>query len=170
MASWQEAFRAFRAKPQRTPCSAEALRNRVERGNSLPSINAVVDIYNAVSVAYAVPVGGEDIDAYVGTPHLTFATGQETFDTTKDGTPAVEHPEVGEVVWRDDKGVTCRRWNWRQGPRTRITEATRNMWFVIERLEPMLIDKLVEAGDVLASDSSRLAPRARIESRLLQAQ
>jgi DNA/RNA-binding domain of Phe-tRNA-synthetase-like protein len=169
LSSWQDAFRAFGAKPQRTPCSAEALRKRIERGGMLPPINAVVDIYNAVSVAYAVPVGGENIDTYVGTPHLTFATGHETFETAKDGAPTVEHPDAGEVIWRDDRGVTCRRWNWRQGPRTRITETTRSMWFVIERLEPMPIDKLVEAGDVLARDIRRLARGARIESQLLQA-
>lgn len=35
--------------------------------------------------------------------------------------PAVEHPRPGEVIWRDDAGVTCRQWNWRQCTRTRIT-------------------------------------------------
>ncbi len=165
LASWQDAYRAFGAKPQRTPSSAEALR---KRGASLPSINAVVDLYNALSIANAVPVGGEDIDAYVGLPFLTLATGDEPFETTKDGAPAIEHPEPGEVVWRDDKGITCRRWNWRQGPRTRITEASRNMWFVIERLEPMPIEMLMKAGDELARDLKKLAPDAVIASQLLQ--
>ncbi len=165
LAAWQEAYRAFGAKPQRTPSSAEALR---KRGASLPSINAVVDLYNALSIANAVPVGGEDIDAYVGLPFLTLATGDEPFATTKDGAPAIEHPEPGEVVWRDDKGITCRRWNWRQGPRTRITEATRNMWFILERLEPMPIEMLVKSGEELARDLKRLAPDAVIASQLLQ--
>lgn len=165
LTSWQEAYRAFGAKPQRTPCSAEALR---KRGASLPSINAVVDLYNAISIAYSVPVGGEDIDAYAGLPFLTLAKGDEPFETTKGGAPATEHPEPGEVIWRDDKGVTCRRWNWRQGPRTRITEATRNMWFVIERLEPMPIELLIKAGDELAEGLKRLAPDAVVTSQLLK--
>lgn len=165
LASWQDAYRAFGAKPQRTPSSAEALRRR---GASLPSINAVVDIYNVISIAYAVPVGGEDIDAYAGNPLLTLAKGDEPFETVKDGAAAIEHPEPGEVVWRDEKGVTCRRWNWRQGPRTRITEASRHMWFVIERLEPMPMEMLLKAGDELAQGLKKLAPDATVETQLLQ--
>lgn len=78
LASWQGAYRAFGAKPQRTPSSAEALR---KRSASLPSINAVVDFCNAISIAHAVPVGGEDVDAYVGLPFLTVAKGDEPFET-----------------------------------------------------------------------------------------
>jgi DNA/RNA-binding domain of Phe-tRNA-synthetase-like protein len=164
LSAWQDAFRAFGAKPQRTPCSAEALRKR----GTVPSVNAVVDLYNAVSLAFAVPVGGEDIDRYVGTPSLTIAQGDEAFETMKDAKPAVEHPERGEVVWRDKQGVTCRRWNWRQGPRTRIEVGTKTMWFVLERLEPMPLDALVRAGDALCADLARLSPSVRISQRLFQ--
>jgi DNA/RNA-binding domain of Phe-tRNA-synthetase-like protein len=169
LAAWQDAYRAFGAKPQRTPCSAEALRKRAAKEGSMSSINAIVDLYNAVSIAYAVPVGGEDIAAYVGAPTLTVATGEEPFETMKDGAPAIEHAEKGEVIWRDGLGVTCRRWNWRQGPRTRITETTRDMWFGIERLDPMPIEALHQAGKALANGITRLAPEARISSTLLTA-
>lgn len=167
LAAWQDAYRAFGAKPQRTPCSAEALRKRAAKDGAMASINAVVDLYNAASIAYAIPVGGEDIAAYAGNPLLTIATGDEPFETMKDGAPAIEHADKGEVVWRDDKGVTCRRWNWRQGPRTRITEETRDMWFVIERLDPMPIEALHEAGEALANGLLRLSPEARITTTLL---
>ena len=50
MAGWAEIFKRFGAKPQRTPCSADALRKRVLRDGSLPSIDPVVDLYNAVSI------------------------------------------------------------------------------------------------------------------------
>ena len=56
--AWADVFRRFGAKPQRTPCSAEALRKRVVRDGSLPRVNPVVDLYNAVSLRFAVPVGG----------------------------------------------------------------------------------------------------------------
>eukprot|EP01037_Dinobryon_pediforme_P006643 gene6643-6712_t len=137
MAAWQEAYRAFGAKPNRTPCSAEALRKRALRDGALPAINAVVDLYNAASVGFAVPVGGEDLRSYRGVPRLLRATGLEVFETVKEGQPAQEHPENGEVVWADEAGVTCRRWNWRQGTRTRVTLDTTDVWFVIERLAPM---------------------------------
>lgn len=58
LSAWAEVFRSFGAKPQRTPCSAEALRKRVLRDGNLPSIDPVVDLYNAISIEYAIPVGG----------------------------------------------------------------------------------------------------------------
>lgn len=111
LAAWGDLFRKFGAKPQRTPCSAEALRKRVARDGNLPAIDPVVDLYNAISIRYAIPVGGENLCAYEGLPRLVVADGSEQFDTMKGGEPAHESPEPGEVVWRDDKGVTCRRWN-----------------------------------------------------------
>jgi DNA/RNA-binding domain of Phe-tRNA-synthetase-like protein len=142
LASWREAYKAFGAKPQRTPCSAEALWRRLQRDGTLASINAIVDLYNAVSVTYAVPVGGEDLSAYAGPPRLVRAVGNESFETTRDGQSTLEMVEAGEVVWRDDEGVTCRRWNWRQTPRTRICD-TRNIEVY---------------GGILLSARSRLAP------------
>ena len=85
--AWADVFRQFGAKPQRTPCSAEALRRRVLRDGNLPSIDPVVDLYNAISLEYAIPVGGENAEAYVGSPRLVVADGSEPFDTTKEGQP-----------------------------------------------------------------------------------
>jgi DNA/RNA-binding domain of Phe-tRNA-synthetase-like protein len=167
--AWAAVFRRFGAKPQRTPCSAEALRKRVLRDGSLPRVNPVVDLYNAVSLRFAVPVGGEDLDAYVGRPLLTIAAGAEVFDTTKDGAPATESPDAGEVVWRDDRGVTCRRWNWRQGVRTRLTDDARRMWFILESLGPMPIEALHDAGAALVDGLRAMMPQSRIETALLTA-
>ena len=147
--AWREAYRGFGAKPQRTPCSAEALRKRSERDGTVPAANAVVDLYNAISLRFAIPVGGEDASSYVGSPQLVRATGAESFDTMADGQPKLETVEAGEVVWRDNLGATCRRWNWRQGTRTRITEASTSLWFVLERLEPMPTEALLTAGKEL---------------------
>jgi DNA/RNA-binding domain of Phe-tRNA-synthetase-like protein len=144
--AWRDVYRAFGAKPQRTPCSAEALRKRAARGE-VPSINRLVDAYNAVSIRFAVPIGGEDCAPLAGTVRLVRATGDEPFDTVKDGAPAVESPEPGEVIWRDDVAVTCRRWNWRQGRRTALTDATTSAFFLLEGLD---ID-LRPAADLLAT-------------------
>ncbi|XRQ07181.1 B3/4 domain-containing protein [Actinomadura welshii] len=162
--AWRAAYRAFGAKPQRTRPSVDAL---LRRADALPSINKVVDAYNAVSVEYALPIGGEDLDAYRGPARLVRATGEEPFDVVSGGEPAVEHPAAGEVVWRDDAGVTCRRWNWRQCVRTRLTETTKNGLFLLERLEPYPLDRLAEAGDRLAGRLRAIAPDVRIESRLI---
>ncbi|WP_242883053.1 B3/B4 domain-containing protein [Actinomadura litoris] len=162
--AWREAYRAFGAKPQRTRPSVDAL---LRRADALPSINRVVDAYNAVSVEYALPIGGEDLDAYRGPARLVRATGDEPFDVITSGEPAVEHPSPGEVVWRDDEGVTCRRWNWRQCVRTRLTENTKNGLFLLERLEPYSLDRLAEAGEELATRLRAISPGAQIQSRLI---
>ena len=168
LAAWAQAFQKFGAKPQRTPCSAEALRKRFLRDGALPRVNPVVDLYNAISLRYAIPVGGENLDAYAGEPRLTIADGTEAFDTMKDGAPAVEAPDKGEVVWRDDQGVTCRRWNWRQGVRTRLNADARRMWFILESLAPMPIEALQEASDKLVAGLRALSPQAQIEARLIK--
>ena len=87
-------------------------------------MNRLTDLYNAVSVLHQIPLGGEDLTRYAGPPRLIRATGAEPFDTVADGATVVEHPEPGEVVWCDDAGVTCRRWNWRQARRTQLRDDT----------------------------------------------
>lgn len=163
LASWGEVYSRFGAKPNRTPCSAAALRQRVMKNGTMPSINPVVDLYNAVSIRFALPVGGENLDAYVGAPHLTVADGTEPFETVANGEPVTENPLRGEVVWRDESGVTCRRWNWRQGLRTRLAPGNPRMWFVLEALGTMPDDALTAAADMLAEGLSSLLPGCRME-------
>lgn len=163
--SWRDAYRRFGAKPKRTRPSVEALLRRAPDG--LPEINRIVDVYNAVSVRHVLPIGGEDLSGYRGPARLTRAGGDEPFDTVADGVDTIEYPEIGEVVWRDDAGATCRRWNWRQGVRTRLTERTRDALFILERLAPMTRDELRAAGDELAGLLAAACPVARIASRLI---
>ncbi|ASQ12614.1 hypothetical protein GOB07_30915 [Sinorhizobium meliloti] len=155
---WADAYTRFGAKPNRTPCSAQALRKRVLKDGMIPSINPIVDLYNAVSLKYAIPVGGENYDAYAGRPLLTVADGREPFETVMNGEVVMENPLPGEVIWRDDAGVTCRRWNWRQGTRTRLEATDRRMWFVLESLETMPEGALAEASDMLVEGLNTLMP------------
>jgi DNA/RNA-binding domain of Phe-tRNA-synthetase-like protein len=165
VAAWRDAFRAFGAKPQRTRPSVEALLRRLPHG--LPRIDRLTDTYNAVSVAHVLPVGGEDLDCYKGSLHLTRAAGDEPFETTADGRAVIDHPEVGEVVWRDDAGVTCRRWNWRQCTRTRLTHATRRAVFVLDALGPMTDEALEAAAQALGDALSVTSPDAELAVRRL---
>ncbi|MEV6038557.1 phenylalanine--tRNA ligase beta subunit-related protein [Nonomuraea sp. NPDC052116] len=155
--AWKDAYRAFGAKPQRTRPSVDALTRRMP----LPEINRAVDAYNSISVKHALPIGGEDLDHYAGPARLLRAAGDEASEE------ALGTPEPGEVIWRDDVGVTCRRWNWRQVARTRLTEETTNAIFLLERLEPMSLEELKEAGEELADLLSELSPEVRIASRLV---
>lgn len=148
VAAWREAYRAFGAKPQRTRNSLEALLRRAPGG--LPRVNRLTDLYNAISVLHQIPLGGEDLDRYAGPPRLLRAAGSEPFDTVADGLAVIEHPDPGEVVWGDDAGVTCRRWNWRQGRRTQLTDETTSALFILDALDPFTDDQLSAAADDLA--------------------
>jgi len=162
MAAWREIYTAFGSKPSRTRNSAEALAKRALSESGLPRINLLVDLYNAISVAHLIPVGGEDVDRIQGGMRLVRATGDEDFVTVAAGEEAVEHPDAGEVVWRDGAGVTCRRWNWRQGPRTRLTEETRSGIFLLESLAPMSVAEVERAGAELAELLQKFSPGADI--------
>lgn len=164
VSAWRDAYRAFGAKAQRTPCSAEALLKRVVDGEDLPAINRLVDLYNAVSVEFALPVGGEDLARIAGASRLTIATGTEPFDSFRSRESVVEHPAAGEVVWIDDEGVTCRRWNWRQCARTRLTERSTDAFFVLERLEPLPLPTLARAAGTLMRGIRQLGRPAELES------
>ncbi|WP_326843795.1 phenylalanine--tRNA ligase beta subunit-related protein [Streptomyces sp. NBC_01558] len=162
MAAWRETYTAFGSKPSRTRNSAEALAKRALSDAGLPRINVLVDVYNAISVAHLIPVGGEDTDHIRGAMRLVRATGDEDFVTVAGGEETVEHPDAGEVVWRDDTGVTCRRWNWRQGPRTRLTERSASVVFLLEGLAPMPVADVESAGAELAELLAKFSPGARI--------
>ncbi len=165
VAAWREAYRAFGAKPQRTRHSLEALLRRTASG--LPRVNGLTDVYNAISVLHQVPIGGEDLDRYAGPPRLVRATGAEPFDTVAGGTVVTEHPDAGEVVWCDDAGVTCRRWNWRQAVRTRLEDHTTTALFILDALAPMTDDQLTAAADDLVSHLRRLGADVLVARRLL---
>ena len=164
VAAWREAYRAFGAKPQRTRNSLEALLRRTAYG--LPRVNRLTDLYNAVSVLHQIPLGGEDLTRYTGSPRLVRATGQEPFDTVADGITVTEHPDPGEVVWCDDAGVTCRRWNWRQARRTQLSEDTTAALFILDALGPMTDEALHAAADDLTAHLARLGPDVQVARRL----
>lgn len=167
IAAWREALLGFGVKPRVARSSVEALVRRVDAG--LPRIDRLTDLYNAVSVEHLVPVGGENLDRYVGPPRLVRAVGDEPFDTVADGQPVTVTADPGEVVWRDDLGVTCRRWNWRQCVRTRLDASTSSILFILDGLAPMSTDALETAGAALVDALTSDTPGASATTRLLGA-
>jgi DNA/RNA-binding domain of Phe-tRNA-synthetase-like protein len=165
IAAWHDAYRAFGAKPQRTRNSLEALTRRA--GAGLPRVNRLTDLYNAVSVRHQVPLGGEDLSRYRGSPRLLRAVGSEAFETMVEGETAIEHPVPGEVVWCDAEGVTCRRWNWRQGRRTQVTPDTTSALLILDALAPLSDDALSVAADDLIGRLQTLGADVRIATRLI---
>ncbi|MEK7447258.1 MAG: phenylalanine--tRNA ligase beta subunit-related protein, partial [Patescibacteria group bacterium] len=126
--AWRKVYKDFGAKKYRT--SIEALVKRSINDDLLGSINNLVDLYNYISLKYILPLGGEDLDKVEGDIVLALADGTERFIPIF--SEEVEHPKPGEVVYKDDQDVMCRRWNWREAEKTKLTEDTTNAVFVTE--------------------------------------
>lgn len=145
---WREAYSRFKTK-KGARSSIEALLKRVAKGNSIGTINPLVDIYNAISLKYGLPCGGEDTDKFVGDVRLTKAMGNEEFITY--GSDLSEPPYQGEIVYKDDKGAICRCFNYRECVRTCLEEDTVNAFMVIETVDQKSMERLNEAIEEMAS-------------------
>lgn len=126
--AWRKVYKDFGAEKYRS--SVEAMVKRTTKGDKLVSINSLVDLYNFISLKYILPLGGEDLDNVEGDIVLVLADGTERFIPLF--STEIEHPKIGEVVYKDDKDVMCRRWNWREADKTKLTEETQNAVFVTE--------------------------------------
>jgi DNA/RNA-binding domain of Phe-tRNA-synthetase-like protein len=133
--SWREAYRSFGAKPSEFRSSIEAMLRRVLRNDSLPAINALVDIGNVVSLRYLVPVGGHAIDVVEENIELRLASGGEDFIPF--GSDELEHPLPGEIIFAEGNTVLTRRWTWRQANHTLTLPQTRAIEFNVDGLPPV---------------------------------
>lgn len=134
VAPWRAAYQRFGVKPSKTRSSIETLL-RSAKADRLRSINPLVDLYNVVSLRHRLPCGGEDVDRLAGDLRLTRASGDEPF--TPLGGSENDPPPPGAVIYRDDLGVVCSCWNWREADRTKLTDATTDAILVIEALPPV---------------------------------
>lgn len=142
---WSEAHRQFGSNPNKFPPAHVALIKRVQKpGAHLPFVNKIVSIMNIHSIKDVIPVGGDDVERAGQCLELCYATGQETF-VPLDSPETAEHPSPGEIIYAaaDSGKVMCRRWNWRNGYETRITEETQVM--------VMNVDGLGEGSDSRAA-------------------
>ncbi|MFF4258716.1 B3/4 domain-containing protein [Streptomyces sp. NPDC001663] len=131
--SWHTAYRSFGTNPRRIRPSVDALGRRLAKKGTLPRINPAVDSYNAVSVRHGLPAGAFDLNHVTGDVDIRHADGTEAF--TPLGEPdTVENPKPGEIIYTDTTGVLTRHWNHRDAHRTRVTEDSTHVAFVIETL------------------------------------
>jgi DNA/RNA-binding domain of Phe-tRNA-synthetase-like protein len=131
LAAWRRAFRAFGVDPTAYRSAAEALLRRLTKQGSIPSINALVDIGNLVSIRYELPVAVFDQRSMTGGTTVRFAAGNESF--TDLGSGQLESPENGEVVFVDDAGlVSARRWCWRQSAQSASGPSTTEILVTVE--------------------------------------
>lgn len=144
---WREAYRQFKTK-KGARCSIENLLKRVLKGNPVGSITPSVDVYNAISLKYALPVGGEDLDALAGDLRLGITEGGDPFLPIGEDEDDPTLP--GELCYRDDEGAVCRCWNWRDGQRTALADSSANAILVMECADPARTGDLNDALDEFA--------------------
>jgi DNA/RNA-binding domain of Phe-tRNA-synthetase-like protein len=159
--AWHTAYRSFGTNPRRVRPSVDALGRRLAKKGTLPRINPAVDSYNAVSVRHGLPAGAFDLDHVTGDIDIRHADGTESF--TPLGEPGtVENPRPGEIVYADATGVLTRHWNHRDAHRTRVTEDSTHVAFVLETLHATRDADLLkraadELQDLLAGHTERTA-------------
>jgi DNA/RNA-binding domain of Phe-tRNA-synthetase-like protein len=130
--AWRRAFAQMGLKPTQYRCASESLLRRFRREGSLPRLHPLVDLCNAVSMAYAVPVAVFDAAAVTGPLEVRYATGDETYLTFAGDT---EHPAPGEVIFADQAGQAhARRWTNRQSGRSAARDTTSAALIVAEAL------------------------------------
>jgi DNA/RNA-binding domain of Phe-tRNA-synthetase-like protein len=127
VAAWRTAYRAFGVKKTSYRSSVERLVKRVLAGEGLPRVNALVDLYNMVSLDEVLCLGCDDLDRVEGDLAFRFSRQDDSFIDmgAAPGEDPNDPPKPGEVVFADERKVLCRRWNWRQDARTAVTPATR---------------------------------------------
>ena len=59
--AWRRAFSRMGLRPTQYRCAAEALQRRYRKEGSLPSLHPLIDLCNAASLAFAIPVAVFDV-------------------------------------------------------------------------------------------------------------
>jgi len=147
---WSDAHIKFGSNPNKYPPSIKSLLKRIQSGSGFPFINSVVALFNYISIKYLIPCGGDDTSKIEGNLHLGFSNGNESFIPL--GSTEQEKPLQGEVIYYDDKtlNVMCRRWNWRNGDFTKITEHTKQLVINIDGIGSVSHSLISSARDELA--------------------
>ncbi len=148
IASWRAAFKAQGINPKDFRCSVEAMARRALKGQQLPSINALVDIGNILSLRHLLPMGGHAIDHAVQGYCLRPASGREDF--VPFGSDQVEHPDPGEIIYAEGDTVLTRRWSWRQANHSLTLPETTAIQFNLDGLPPVTRTGLAAIGAELA--------------------
>lgn len=143
---YRNAMQAVDINPNRFPCSIEAMLKRVQKGNSLPSVNAIVDLNNYISIKYTLPMGSHDIDALTGDIYVRFSKDNDAFLPL--GEEEEELLSAGELVYSDDVRIRTRKWIHRQSDIGKINPESKNIFFPIDGFNANK-DKILAASDEL---------------------
>lgn len=144
---YREAFRALNINPNKYLCSIEALFTRIAKGKGMPHINPVVDLGNAISLKYTLPMGAHDLGHTSEDIQIRLAQPGDTF--LPFGGDTEESPDMGEVVYAVGQQVRTRRWTWRQSEHGKITSNSTDIFFPIDGFTDINRNQVLVARDEL---------------------
>ena len=151
---YREALRKMNINPNKFPCSVEALTNRVVKGGSPPDINPIVNLVNAFSLKYTLPMGAHDLSAAPGNIEVRFSRDNDRF--TPFGQDESESPDQDELVYARGSDIKTRKWIWRQSDLGKVTADSRNIFIPIDGLFNNNYDSVIAARDELATTIEKL--------------
>lgn len=146
---YRDAFKELGINPNKFMSSIEAMLTRTSKGKGIPNISPIVDLGNAVSLKYMVPLGAHDIDTLDGDIEVRFSKEGDSFIPL--GTEETEILEDGELIYSAGDNVRTRRWIWRQSEQGKITNESKNIFFPIDGFTNKNYDSVMSARDELAS-------------------
>lgn len=151
---YREAFRALGINPNKYLCSIEALFTRIAKGKGMPHINPIVDLGNAVSLKYTLPMGAHDLGGSSEDICIRLSQPGDTF--LPFGGEAEETPDSGEVVYAVGHQVRTRRWTWRQSEHGKITPESADIFFPIDGFTDHNREQVLAARNVLQALVKRI--------------
>jgi len=149
VSAWRRAYTQMGLKPTQYRSAAEALLRRFRREGDLPRLHPLVDLCNAVSLAFALPVAVFDLAGVDSRLEVRHAVGGEEHTGFGGET---ERAEPGEVIFADAADhAHARRWTFRQSRRSTVSPATRDVLIVAEGLHPAAATDVPALIDALTS-------------------
>ena len=130
--AWRRAFSRMGLKPTQYRCAAESLLRRFKREKSLPQIHPLIDLCNATSLAFAIPVAVFDVSEIAEYLEVRYAAGDESYLAFSG---EIEHPDAHEVIFADNAGrAHARRWTNRQSGYSAVRDTTTAILLVAEAM------------------------------------
>jgi len=148
--AWRRAFSAMGLKPTQYRCASESLLRRFRKEGTVPRLHPLVDLCNAVSLAFAIPVAVFEVSAITGDLEVRYAAGDEDYVTFSG---EVEHPAAGEVIFADAAGrAHARRWTNRQSGLSAVKDQTAAALIVAEALHDSAMADMTELTSAIAAE------------------
>jgi tyrosyl-tRNA synthetase len=145
--AWTQAF--IRAGiPENAKPSHVALAQRMQRGDTLPTILPIVDFLNQVSLQYSIPIGAHDLDKVSGDIVVRPTTTADIFIPR--GTDTQEKVDPDIFAYTSDDRVLTKNWIWRQGDTSAVSKESRHVFIPIDQLSTESDEHVAQVTEEIA--------------------